>query len=441
MNEDFWNELMAHLLPNITIFPWYEKDAVLESIALFIDWEKHPQHFNFGSPEEIMPLLNKLLKRTFDETVYVYAPHDLFSVFRAPLKTIVQNYEHIYHTDYLWLWNPAEGYVVEDDGYGRCTVGLVPKTKDPYPYFFECKKSFFLCDDFSLNYPFRDFSSCYGLKIVADGEANKVLASFQATYPLTPSGEINWREITRKTIVGKNPGRITLELEKIVGSNISQPAYIEWNDENLPLIQVDLNNIISHYGQLLDFSLKTTIFDPMVNYAIEIAPTGEITLGSVEQNSSTSSRHLLLKNTSKPTFLRQNTPFHKLLKSFGIEIIMDEEANTILAHFQHQMPFTRWGNIDWDKFEKKIVIGKNPENVLSALAKLLNKPLDSEVYVAWKEPGIPLVKINFTTQTADCWPIWVNAYGAFLFNLNQSYVIEVDVLGRIEVGFIPERIT
>ncbi len=286
MNEDLWNEVMAQLMPNVTMFSGSEDIQLIKQIGCLrdtIDENKNLHKFPFSDQSEIVTILEKLLNRSFDDTVYLYSPELFVSVIKASLRKIIELQYKIFYSDPVWLWNPTEGYMIEDSNVDCRIVVLVPKTKDLFPQF-ELKKDTFARGLFGYSSLLGLYTRYCGITMFDAFESNKILPSLQKIVSLTSWGHIDWEAIQQKTVVGEDPNQIIPALEKLNGKPFDHTVYVEWCDADLPLISADLGQLLTHYRELRALSIETILFNLTTPYIIEINVSGIITVGILTGN-------------------------------------------------------------------------------------------------------------------------------------------------------------
>ena len=279
--------------------------------------------------------------------------------------------------------------------------------------------------------------------VLSNNEADFIKQTMAATIYLARSRYVNWSNY-QEPIKLAELKNIIPTLEKLlqrpidfINNNVYVLFFFKSFDK---VIKTDINYLMKNYSAVHYKSIDVQIWDPMEGYIIEVNRCGDIMVGLVDKCSDPIPELIFKKKTDAYTFMRNKGAFYEFIKTYGLEIFSDDEANTILAEFQSMIPFTSWGHIDWDKFEKRICVGKNANDVLPALEKMFTNPFDTGVYVERKQLEAPLMRINLTPETTHYRSIWSRACGTFLFNLEERYVIEVDLQGNIMVGLIPEQV-
>lgn len=288
MIDELWNEVVARLSPTLICFSDDEGIGLSRQITELVEypyatvnWKKYPKHFRFYEVFEIIPLLERLLDRPFDDTVYVYAPDNYIGFLKVPLRKFLAGRYMVLHP--MWLWNPVEGYMIEERNGLFGTVGLIKKMEDPLPRFV-LKKDTFPEGYFDFRYFFRFIFLNFGVDFITDYAANKILASFREIVPLTYWGWINWDRIENRIILGTDQDRIIPELTRLLGDTFDRTVYIEWCDEELPLAKMALENVLKNYRQTIELSVETILFNLEAGYIIEIDASRIITVGLLPRN-------------------------------------------------------------------------------------------------------------------------------------------------------------
>lgn len=288
MLDELWDIVATRLTPDITHFSYRESAPLEKQIAMFleypsaaIDWKKYPKNIRFYDAAEIIPLLEQLLARPFDDTVYVYAPDNYTGFLKVPLRKFLEGRYKFVRP--MWIWNPTEGYMIEERSLDYSTIGLIPKMYDPIPKF-ELKKDSFSDGTFSFRHHLRQITADFGVSLIDEREANKILALFLNIAPRTIWGRLDWNKIKIKKVIGENPDQIIVGLTQLLGNLTDFTVYIEWSDEELPLAKTDLRHILANYRQTIGLSLETILFNLETSYVIEIDASNKITIGILPRN-------------------------------------------------------------------------------------------------------------------------------------------------------------
>jgi hypothetical protein len=136
-------------------------------------------------------------------------------------------------------------------------------------------------------------------------------------------------------------------------------------------------------------------------------------------------------------FLLNKPLFRECLEALGVSMLPEQEAEKISELFIHMYPITEWGKIDWDKIDKKIDIGYEPQNIVPALEKLLQGRVDKTVYIEWSTGGLPVIKADLDKVIEFFDDVTCVAFEKFIFNPTVGYIIEVLPSYKMSVGLVP----
>lgn len=105
---------------------------------------------------------------------------------------------------------------------------------------------------------------------------------FEALYPITKWGKIDWEKIDQKIEVGYDPNDIIPALEHLVPVSLDPSVYILWSCGTTPIIRTNINKIVECYDDVTCVSFEKFLFNARQGYIIEILPCGKITAGVVQ---------------------------------------------------------------------------------------------------------------------------------------------------------------
>ena len=111
----------------------------------------------------------------------------------------------------------------------------------------------------------------------------------------------------------------------------------------------------------------------------------------------------------------------------GVTIFSNEKSNELQNSFQNQVPFSRFGLIDWNKIENHHLISN-----LSEVADLLNQEY---VEVYWRYSDFPVIKAKFQNVINVFDELIAVESDIFLY-IPMKYVIEVYHEGEITIGYL-----
>lgn len=118
------------------ILPWEESQKITEMLRQMypftewgkINWDKIPNKEYLGNDsQKIIPVLKKLLKADFDQTVYVDWSDGDLPVIETNLDLVVDHFDDVTCVSFeKFIFNPHEGYMVEIRPGQNTTVGILP---------------------------------------------------------------------------------------------------------------------------------------------------------------------------------------------------------------------------------------------------------------------------------------------------------------------------
>ena len=112
-------------------------------------------------------------------------------------------------------------------------------------------------------------------------ESDKVSHLFVQRVPMTNWSKIDWSKIERKEAIGDSIDKIMPTLEKLLQRPFDKTVYIEWSEENIPVIKANLDLVIEHFDDVTCVAFDKFIFNLDEGYIIEILHLGNITVGKI----------------------------------------------------------------------------------------------------------------------------------------------------------------
>lgn len=112
-------------------------------------------------------------------------------------------------------------------------------------------------------------------------ESDKIFDLFAHRVPMTNWGKIDWSKIEQKKVIGDSVGKIIPTLGKLLQRPFDKTVYIEWSEENIPVIKADLDLVIKHFDDVTCVAFDKFIFNLDEGYIIEILHLGNITVGKI----------------------------------------------------------------------------------------------------------------------------------------------------------------
>lgn len=279
-------EIIKRLYPTVYLFSRKKSDYLWNLFRVLVispdGWGINRQSFDkrveVGSYSEIEPLLEKLLGKNFDRTIYLF---ELGVVIKTLLELAIENLEDIFHVsnEDVFLWNPGAGYIVQRSHDGKIFVGIVSSQVDPYPVY-SLERETDLPAIFEKRNPFRVYLKSYGLEIIPDDEADRVVSWFLKKYPLTKWGTIDWKMFPEKVVHHNNaPEKILPTLEVLINYSGENDIYLLWNDAAIPLIKTDILSVTRAYNEVRQIAHEFFVFNVSNSFVISITAWGDITVG------------------------------------------------------------------------------------------------------------------------------------------------------------------
>lgn len=111
----------------------------------------------------------------------------------------------------------------------------------------------------------------------------------------------------------------------------------------------------------------------------------------------------------------------------GIIIYSPEKSEERYYSFQKEVPFTFYGRIEWDKFDKYCVI-----TYLEDVKSLIN---DDDLEIYWGTNNFPVLKTNFENILSVYDDVVAVGSDTFLY-VENKYVIEIYHEGEMRIGFL-----
>ena len=136
-------------------------------------------------------------------------------------------------------------------------------------------------------------------------------------------------------------------------------------------------------------------------------------------------------------FLKNNPLFQECLEALNTCLLPKEESDKLSKLFKQIVPITTWGKVNWEKIDHHVFIGYDPIEIIPALEKLLQQPVDKMVFIEWSDYELPVIKANLDAIVKFFDDVACVAHEKFIFNLTQGYIIEVRIGHAITVGLLP----
>jgi len=112
------------------VFDLFQANVPIYQGGSRIDWSKINKTVYVDSPHDIRLTLDALLGGKLDETVYVFWNDASLPVIRTDLTSIIKNYDCAERVGFeTWIYNPKQGYIIENYYLGEINLGLVKPSK------------------------------------------------------------------------------------------------------------------------------------------------------------------------------------------------------------------------------------------------------------------------------------------------------------------------
>jgi hypothetical protein len=82
-----------------------------------------------------------------------------------------------------------------------------------------------------------------------------------------------------------------------------------------------------------------------------------------------------LSMTMESNMLQHYPLFQECLQALNVSLLPAEKSESLSRLFEQIIPITKWGKVDWDAIERKIVIGYDQHKIIEALEHVLKKTL------------------------------------------------------------------
>lgn len=112
---------------------------------------------------------------------------------------------------------------------------------------------------------------------LSNSEAAHILADFERSFPFTKWGRIKWGKVIDKAEINTIDEIYAFLNEKL--NRYNSIVYVIWDEKTLPIIQSDLNQIVSVINDVTAVSFDTWIYSPSAVFVIELFHDGEVNIG------------------------------------------------------------------------------------------------------------------------------------------------------------------
>ena len=129
--------------------------------------------------------------------------------------------------------------------------------------------------------------------------------------------------------------------------------------------------------------------------------------------------------------------FRECVETLKISLLPYQEAKNISLLFEKMCPLTSCKKIDWDRFDKKIIIHHEPKDIIPTLEELSKEKINSAMYIKWSDDCLPVIGTNLHDIIKNFNVVVGVAFEKFIFNPTTGYVVEIDSDGKIIAGIFP----
>ena len=106
----------------------------------------------------------------------------------------------------------------------------------------------------------------------------------------------------------------------------------------------------------------------------------------------------------------------------------NEKSLEFFDNFQKEIPFSSWGQINWESISKK----KKIQNIKEISDTL--KP--TECYILWDEASLPVVKTHLSDILSAIDDVTAVSFDTWIYSKTEKWVIEFFHEGQITLGFL-----
>lgn len=293
MISQLWRTAITALYPNVTVFSQNDTEKIMRLIAeqikftqaQTIDWKKYGEPIKHYKSHEVITTLEQYLQRPLTNTnrsIYIiFVFHNHNDVIKTDIVTFLKKNTLIHWSSVnLIVWNPAEGYIIEQHHRCELAVGFCEKGNDPSPQFV-FKKNLLFYSFMKNKGPFHEFTKAFGLEIFGDDEANTILIRFQNMVPFTSWGRVDWEQFKHKIVVGKDKNDVLPALQKLFKKKFDTKIYICHKEMGAPLMRINLTPETATYQPIWSRLYGTLLFNFESGYVIEVDLQGNITVGLI----------------------------------------------------------------------------------------------------------------------------------------------------------------
>jgi len=136
-------------------------------------------------------------------------------------------------------------------------------------------------------------------------------------------------------------------------------------------------------------------------------------------------------------FLKDRPQFTKCIKDIDAKVLSLDDCDKIEDIFWKTFPMNNWGKVDWNKIEKKVYIGADPEKIIPSLQKLLDiNNFNKNVYIEWNDASLHTIQTNLDSIVNNFNSLGYVAFEKFIFNTELGYIVEIRTGDDMTIGVI-----
>jgi len=265
---------------------------------------------------------------------------------------------------------------------------------------------------FENNFLLTDFLRDVEAEILSLEEEKKNAALFEAMYPITDWGKVDWEMVKIKKEI-HHLEEIIPCLNKILLTQIDYSVYILCDDAMIPTLKVNLKDIIEYFHKMERISMQKFIFNLTQGYIIEVLFSGKVTIGLVEKE-----RIVLCFYLKDFIDVLPITRFHNKYN--------DDDMRWIRKLFN---PFAQpkyWNINEPYRIESAI-------DIIPTIQALLKQSIEKDILLIWDDKQFPIIETNLEKIVSIWEKLSAIKIPFQIIAINSSYKIDVNAEGKIQI--------
>jgi hypothetical protein len=119
--------------------------------------------------------------------------------------------------------------------------------------------------------------------ILSQKESDQVWQTFKKNVPIFEHGSrIDWSKFDKKMTL-TFPAEVVNVLGELLKKSFDHSIYVMWNDASVPIIQSNLDLVLSKFDDVTCVGFETWLYNPSEGYIIEYYYLGDLNVGLVSQ--------------------------------------------------------------------------------------------------------------------------------------------------------------